>query len=84
MLTGHQKTILSAANIRGGKITKQDAVEVLRHVYFVNAEKHVGDVLSRMVASGILKRIKPGVFEVGGVKKKAGDVAENENQTKLF
>lgn len=47
------------------QITKQKAVELIGKIYYCNADKHVGDVLSRMVKAGLLKRIKPGLFELG-------------------
>lgn len=64
-----------------GQITKQKAVEFIGKNYYCNADKHVGDVLSRMVKSGLLKRIKPGLFELGDRTNKA---AVPQNQLGLF
>ena len=62
-------------------ITKKEAVQLIGGKYFCNADKHVGDVLSRMVKSGLLKRIKNGVFELGdGIKKNTVP----QNQLNLF
>lgn len=72
-LTNHQRTILKAAQERGGRITKKEIVEMHGRAYWHNGAKHLGDILSRMVKSGILKRVKPGVFE-----------AEIENEKTLF
>lgn len=64
-----------------GQITKQQAVELIGKSYYCNADKHVGDVLSRMVKAGLLKRIKPGLFELGDRTNKT---AAPENQLDLF
>lgn len=64
-----------------GQITKQKAVELIGKIYYCNADKHVGDVLSRMVKAGLLKRIEPGLFELGDRTNKT---AVPENQLDLF
>lgn len=63
------------------EITKRKAIELIGHTYYINAPKHVGDILSRMVKSGLFKRIKPGVFALGQRTKKE---SIPENQLKLF
>ena len=63
------------------QINKRKAVELIGHNYYCNADKHVGDVLSRMVKSGLLKRIKPGAFALGDRTKKE---VVPENQLNLF
>lgn len=42
--------------------TKKEAVKLIGGYYFYNAEKHVGDVLTRMVRSRLIERIKPGLY----------------------
>lgn len=64
-----------------GQITKKKAVELIGKSYYCNADKHVGDVLSRMVKAGLLKRIKPGLFELGDRTNKN---AVPQNQLDLF
>lgn len=84
-LTPQQTQILKDAQERGGTITKKEIVEMYEHLYFCNGDKHLGDILSRMVKSGLLIREKPGVFKVGkGKKKKPATIVEIESQTKLF
>ena len=84
-LTPQQSQILKDAQERGGTITKKEIVEMYEHLYFCNAEKHLGDILSRMVKSGLLIREKPGVFKAGkGKKKKPATIIEIKSQTKLF
>lgn len=78
-LTEHQKTIISFCNKNNGTITKKQACDLIR--YYCNTEKHVGDILSRMVKSNLLKRLKPGIFELSSGLKQEIKI---ENQTELF
>lgn len=80
-MTEYQKKIFEEAR-KNGQITKRQAVELIGKRYYANADKHVGDVLSRMVKSGLLKRIKNGVFELGSRTKK--HTPSPENQLNLF
>lgn len=64
-LTEHQRTILNHALANDNRITKKEAVSLIDRWYYCNADKHVGDVLSRMVNSGLLTRESPGKFLVG-------------------
>lgn len=82
-MTQTQKSILQLAQRQGGNLTKQDAVNLIGGKYYCNAEKHVGDVLSRMVNEGMLQRIKPGQF-VLGTGKAGKAIVVPENQTLLF
>lgn len=78
-LTEQQRAILQDANHNGGTITKKQVVESYRHCYFHNGAKHLGDILSRMVKSGLLIREKPGVFKMGkGNKNKPATIPENQ------
>ena len=77
--TPQQTQILKDANERGGTITKKEIVEMYGGAYWHNGAKHLGDILSRMVKANLLKRVKPGVFEVGtGKKNKPATIAENQ------
>jgi len=67
---------------KNGEITKQQAMSLINDYYY-NGAKHVGDVLSRMVNSGLLKRVKPGVFQLGNGAKKGPETLD-ENQLSLF
>lgn len=79
-MTPNQK-ILFEHTKSNSQMTKVEAVELIGKSYYCNADKHVGDVLSRMVKSGLLKRIKPGLFELGDRTNKT---AIPQNQLDLF
>jgi len=78
-LTEKQQVIIQHCR-SNGTISKVDAVYMLKCFYYTNAGKYVGEILSRMVKSGKLKRIKPGLFELG---KGKSDVIIT-NQPNLF
>lgn len=79
-LTEKQQQILEWTR-SNTQITKRKAVELIGGCYYRNADKHVGDVLSRMVNAGLLKRIKNGVFTLGDRTNKD---TTPENQLNLF
>lgn len=84
-LTGdRQKEVLACFN--GDKelqLSKKEIIEKARLYYYHNTDKHAGDVLSRMVNSGLLRRISKGVYSLGsGVKRK--DKIVPANQIKLL
>lgn len=79
-----QKELLSFALKNENKISKQQAVELIGYSYYCNAKKHVGDVLSRMVNSGLLTRIRNGHFEINMNKKQTSSGIVNLNQTELL
>ncbi len=69
------------AQEKGGEFTKQDAVSLIGGRYYCNEDKHVGDLLSRMVDSQFIVRIKPGHFKLpvsrnGGTKLGEADPAQ--------
>lgn len=64
-----QKIIINLLKEKGGEITLEDVFNSKVNTYHFNGRKHCGDVLARMVNMGYIKRIKPGVFKLGGVKK---------------
>ena len=83
--TPKQSKILQMAREKGGEFTKTDAVELIGDIYYCNEDKHVGDVLGRMVKSGFIVRIKPGHFKLSesrmiSLKKDVDD----PNQKSLF
>jgi predicted transcriptional regulator of viral defense system len=63
-MTPAQKKLVTLAQRQDGCLTKKQADEEIGAKYYCNAEKHVGDVLSRMVNSGILLRLAPGKFVI--------------------
>lgn len=82
-MTTEQKQIVAILQANGGEVTKAQVVEALGGNYYCNGDKHVGDRLSRMVKSGILIRVKPGLFVLGGGKKSKPETIA-EGQTMLF
>jgi len=82
-MTPEQKEILQLLHQNGGTLTKKQVVDSL-DCYYHNGAKHIGDRLSRMVNAGMLKRVKPGVFEAGSGKRAGPVEPVNENQTMLF
>lgn len=73
-----QKIIVEFCLKNNNECTKADAMRLI-NTHYANGEKHVGEVLSRMVKSGILIRIKPGFFKLGdGVRKVRNIIAPNQ------
>lgn len=71
-LSEKQKQVLAFCHAHEGKITKKEAMTII-DTHYCNGEKHVGNVLSRMVKTGLLTREKPGMFRIGkGIKNKPG------------
>lgn len=82
VLTEKQKKVIDfIRNSNDKQITKKQAMGLIDTHYY-NGAKHVGDCLSRMVNSGLLERVKAGVFIIGKGKTKKIEVTEN--QTSLF
>ena len=84
MISDKQKQILSFASNNDGNISKSQAVELIGSCYYCNEKKHVGDVLSRMVKSGLLTRIKNGNFKISETKKQTTNGIVNPNQLNLL
>lgn len=78
-LPSKQQAILDRCR-KDGEITSKIANEMLAGYYYYNGEKYVGEILSRMVKTGKLVRIKPGLFKLG--KGKSDLIIKN--QEKLF
>jgi hypothetical protein len=79
-----QKQILDFALKNDNKITKKEAIDLIGHNYFLNAQKYVGEVLTRMVKSHLLKRIKNGQFEISQEKKQTVKGITDPNQLELL
>ena len=52
--------------------------------YYCNYKKHLGALLSRLVKSGKIERVKNGVFKYVTSSKYIGKVNQDINQSKLF
>lgn len=61
-LSKHQRTLIQFAKENGNNITKRQACQLIP--FYHNTQKHVGDILSRMVKSKMLVRVKNGVYEL--------------------
>ena len=81
-LTVKQSAILKRCQMFG-QITTAEAVDLVGD-YYHNATKHTGDILSRMVKSGLLKREKPGLFKIGPGKTKSKPATEVAGQKEIF
>jgi len=75
-LTPNQRKIVEYARQNDNTITKRQACDLIP--FYINTEKHVGDILSRMVKSGMLIRVKLGVYKLSTGQKLA------KNQTEMF
>jgi len=84
-LTHSQKKVLKLAQDMGGTVVSSAIVEALGGAYFHNPEKYVGDIVGRMVKSGLLIRVKPGVFRLPNAddpkKAKPGAVPPDDSPT---
>lgn len=63
--------------------TKAEIIKGAGLYYYHNGNKHAGDVLSRLVKSGFLIRVKKGTFKLGSPNRKVKDII-NPNQVKLL
>ena len=82
-MTPDQKEILDFAHRQGGYFTKAEAVRNFGEKYYNNADKYVGERLSRMVSAGLLEREAKGRYKIGkGTKNKPATV--DAGQTDLF
>jgi predicted transcriptional regulator of viral defense system len=76
-----QKLIIGFALQNENKISLDEAISIKGvDTYYCNERFHVGNILSRMVKTGILKRLKPGKFELIRTNK----VTATMDQPKLF
>ena len=75
-----QKQVLS---LFGGDkelvIKKSDMIHKHGIRYYHNTQKHLGDVLTRLINNGMLKRTKIGYYKLGlGIKKVFKDPAQTD------
>lgn len=66
-MTDKQRKIVEFARSNNNQITKKQACALIP--FYHNTQKHVGDVLSRMVKLNMLKRIKNGLYELSSGQK---------------
>jgi len=81
-MTDKQKIVFEYVR-ENGIITNDKADKLIGGTYYHNSRKYVGEVLSRMVKSGLLLRVKKGIYKLGYRTNKKPD-AVPENQLQLF
>lgn len=64
-------------------MTLNELLQAVPFGYYHNGEKHLGAMMSRMVANGTVKRIKPGVFTLNPSRMKLESPVP-ENQLEIF
>jgi predicted transcriptional regulator of viral defense system len=80
-----QRTIQQLAQNNGGIVTKKMAVDALRHTYYCNAAKYVGEILQNMAKKGLLLRIKAGTYQLpDSPVKKQSHIPPDTDQLSLF
>ena len=88
MTSPKMKQILRLFTAPGQELPKADIVKYSGLRYYHNTEKYVGEILGRMVANGLLERVKPGVYRIGIRRSfreaKADPVKDDPNQLTLF
>jgi len=87
MTSPKMKQILRLFTAPGQELSKAEIVEHSGLRYYYNAEKYVGEILGRMVANGILERVKPGVYRIGvrrAFREAKAEPVDDPNQLTLF
>ena len=80
-MTPHQKEVHEYL-LKVESATKEQIYEEVSFWYYRNWEKHLGDVLSRMVKSGVIKRVKKGIYAIN--KSGYAEEIKNPNQLELL
>lgn len=70
--------------IGNGEVKKKDIVAEFGDWHYANSSFHIGNILSRMVNSGFLHRVKQGVYAKGSRVGQAVSPQFAKNQLKLF
>jgi predicted transcriptional regulator of viral defense system len=58
-----KRTLLFRHFKNAESFTKDDAVQIIGKYYYCNQRFHVGNILSRLVKGGALKRLKQGRYK---------------------
>lgn len=53
------------------EVTRAEFNQRLKRFYYHNGEKYVGEILSRLVASNIIERVRIGVYRLRSVELKS-------------
>lgn len=82
-LTPKQRAVLEFCQKNGGQITKEQAMQLI-DTHYAHGAKHVGDCIGRMIKSGLLIRVKRGVFQAGtGKKNKPANLEDRQIKMEL-
>ncbi len=74
-----QIEILAWAKSVGGFFTKKECVEHFKGEYYHNAQKHIGDRITRLIHCGLLIRVQPGKYKLSkGTKAKPSTIPDNQ------
>lgn len=70
------------------KVDSANKSEIYENVdfgYYLNWQKHLGELLSRMVKRGLIERVEKGVYRIKDKPKSKFDLTKKDpNQTHLF
>ena len=77
-----RKMVLEYAS-KHDTFTKKEIVALVGQTYYCNGHKHIGEMLSRMVKSNHLVRVRKGLF-AKGTGKKQNPFPVPKNQNSLF
>jgi len=81
-ITPNQSKVIKALTEKGEPMTKRELIKETNILYYANTDKHFGEILSRMVKSGLIHRPSRGVYQLGPDKNNPID--SNPNQKGLF
>lgn len=81
-MTDKQKQVFEYVR-KNGKITNDQADKLIGGTYYYNSRKYVGEILSRMVKSRLLKRVKKGTYVIGERTNPKPNLTP-DNQLNLF
>jgi predicted transcriptional regulator len=78
-MTSKQREVLNYL-LKVGEATKEEIYENVSFGYYYNHGKHLGELLSRMVKSNLITRVRRGKYKAGANRLQGGA----ENQINLF
>lgn len=78
-MTSKQREVLNYL-LKVGEATKEEIYENVSFRYYHNWRKNLGDLLSRMVNSNLITRVRKGKYKAGANRLQGGA----ENQINLF
>lgn len=76
--------LIMAAQKPDRVISKKEITETLGGSYYYNASKHLGDIIGRLIKSGHLSRVKPGLYKLEHRARLGSHEEVNKDQLKLF